>query len=174
MHCLTKTEIESLILSQELVSGHRANFLTPLGLDICASTTFFREDSAFRGSARLKQENAVAVVRHELQNASHYLEIAPGEKVFVFSQEYFQLPSRVRGRCYSTGSMALCGLEIVGDVLLHPGWKGHLLLPLRNSNQYHTIHLYPEDCVGQVQFNTVNDQYYDYNGLLQNLGRTSV
>ena len=169
---LSQAEIKSLILTHDMVAGFEEANLQAFGLDITASSEAFVE--AYSPSS----QPAVFPIKHgksaynveKIDLEQDPLVILPQSQVAVYSKESFKLPTKIRGRCYTTASMSVCGVSFVGDIVLHPGWEGHILVYIRNNNRHHSVKIDRGDCIGQVQFESVPEQQYRYAGNFQHLG----
>jgi deoxycytidine triphosphate deaminase len=64
--------------------------------------------------------------------------------------------------------MNTMGISISGDVVLHPGWSGRLLLVVRNNNRFHPVELLPGAKIGHVQFSVTPTA--QYSGKFQHIG----
>lgn len=168
---LPENQIRHLIDTASMVSGHNAANLSALGLDVTAGPDAFVETFPAEGA-----ESPTLVIggrpsRYYVAPAPYPVVLGPGEQVSVYTNEVFKIPPGVRGRCYSTGTMNTMGIGLLGDVVMHPGWEGRILLVIRNHNRYHSVSVLPGAKIGHVQFSTAPSGA-QYDGSFQHIGVT--
>jgi dCTP deaminase len=76
----------------------------------------------------------------------------PGAFCLTETVEYFEMPNDLSGLFTLRSALARSGLDQSVSFFLKPGWRGRLVLELRNNLRYHELALTPGQLIGQVTF----------------------
>ena len=78
--------------------------------------------------------------------------VLPGAPSYalVRTVEKFNVPSYLKGHCLGKSTYARCGI-IVNTTPLEPGWRGHLVIEIANTNPC-PVKLYVDMGIAQVEF----------------------
>lgn len=80
-----------------------------------------------------------------------YFDILPGESVLGFSHEEIDLASpELMGELFPRSSVTRRGLAIDLTGIVDAGYKGRLMLPIRNTTSAQVIRVYPGERIGQL------------------------
>ncbi|HEX9069705.1 MAG TPA: dCTP deaminase [Ktedonobacterales bacterium] len=87
-----------------------------------------------------------------------FFDLLPGERVLVSTLERIVVPPDISGVLYPRSSMNRQGLEVQLTGIIDAGYKGSLIVPIRNSNLTSIVRIYPGQRFCQVEFTALSHE----------------
>lgn len=85
-----------------------------------------------------------------------YFELLPNEFVIVSTLETITMPENLMGILYPRSSVNRQGLSVDLSGIIDAGYKGTLIIPVRNNMPSQVIRIYPGERFCQIVFHTLN------------------
>jgi dCTP deaminase len=86
-----------------------------------------------------------------------YFELLPNEFVIVSTLETVTMPDDLMGILYPRSSVNRQGLSVELSGIIDAGYKGTLIIPVRNNMPSQVIRIYPGERFCQIVFHTLNE-----------------
>lgn len=86
-----------------------------------------------------------------------YFELLPNEFVIVSTLETITMPKDLMGILYPRSSVNRQGLSVDLSGIIDAGYKGTLIIPVRNNMPSQVIRIYPGERFCQIVFHTLNE-----------------
>jgi len=87
-----------------------------------------------------------------------YFEVLPKEFVIVSTLETLKIPPDIMGVLYPRSSVNRRGLSVDLTGIVDAGYKGKLIIPIRNNTESQVIRVYPGERFCQIVFYTLNGE----------------
>lgn len=87
-----------------------------------------------------------------------YFELLPNEFVIISTLETITMPQNLMGILYPRSSVNRQGLSIDLSGIIDAGYKGTLIIPVRNNMPSQVIRIYPGERFCQIVFHTLNEK----------------
>ncbi len=97
----------------------------------------------------LADENRFEIIELE---PGQFFEVLPGEAVIVSSLEQISMPNDLMAVIYPRSSATRRGLVVEHSGIVDAGYKGCLLIPIKNNTSEHIIRIYPGERFCQLSF----------------------
>jgi len=97
-------------------------------------------------NAAISNDSVTIIDIHEGQ----FFEILPGEHITVSTLEKIKLPDDLLAVLFPRSSVNRRGLSVDLTGIVDAGYRGHLLIPVRNNTQSQIIRLYPGERFCQI------------------------
>lgn len=162
MGILTRTQIVDAIKRGDLsfTPAIDALQLRPHSIDLRLSSTFHVPR---RSTDEESGRHATNLHHHAIHHGhlayydpvelepGQYFDILPGESVLGFSHEEIDFASpELMGELFPRSSVTRRGLAIDLTGIVDAGYKGRLMLPIRNTTSAQVIRVYPGERIGQL------------------------
>ncbi len=87
-----------------------------------------------------------------------YFEILPREYVIVSTLEEIKMPRDIMAILYPRSSVNRRGLSVDLNGIIDAGYRGNLIVPMRNNTQNQVVRIYPGERFCQLLFHTLSSK----------------